>query len=152
MKNLVCMIIVLLAFASGCSMCCGPFDYDYPTFGGKHQRADRSYGRVGSALSDPGRTLFGPSADSNLTPPPEPTSSEPDDDDDDDTIDLDSLDEPDLDSDVESKLKELDRELEGIEPLRNGDSAEPSGAEDDGNPTASNRWHLKQRYQVISLL
>ncbi len=49
-------------------MCCGPFDYDYPTFGGKHPRADRRYGRVGSPLSDPAGTFPGPSADSNLTP------------------------------------------------------------------------------------
>lgn len=125
MKNLVCMIIGLLAFASGCSMCCGPFDYDYPTFGGKHLRADRSYGRVGSALSDPARTLTGPSADSNLTPPPEPVSIEPDDDE--DTVDLDDLDDTETDADVESKLKELDRELEGIEPLRNGESIECKG-------------------------
>ncbi len=139
MKNLVCMTTFLLVFASGCSMCCGPFDYDYPTFGGKHQRTDRSYGRVGSALSDPSRTLFGPSADSNLTPPAEPNSASPDEDDD-ETIDLDSLDDSEMDNDVESKLKELDRELEGIEPLRNGDSTDPPEADVDDNPTASNRW------------
>ncbi len=125
MKTLVCMLACLLVFTTGCSMCCGPFDYDYPTFGGKQVRADRSYGRVGSVLSDPMRTLTGPSADSNLTSPAEPDSVNLEDD---DTIDLEN----------ESKL----RELEGIEPLKNGDSIE-SPSEDstgDGDSTASSRW------------
>lgn len=42
-----------LLSASGCSMCCGVYDYDYPTYGGLVPRADRSYGRVGSVFSDP---------------------------------------------------------------------------------------------------
>ncbi len=47
-------------------MCCGPYDYDYPTFGGKYQRTDPAYGRVGSPFSDPATAGYGPSADSNL--------------------------------------------------------------------------------------
>jgi hypothetical protein len=50
----------------GCAMCCGPFDYDYPTFGGKYDRYDRSYGRLGSVFSDPMAAPTGGSADSNL--------------------------------------------------------------------------------------
>ena len=46
-------------------MCCGPYDYDYPTFGGKHERVDRAYGRVGSVFSDPQAVYGGESADSN---------------------------------------------------------------------------------------
>lgn len=34
-------------------MCCGVYDYDYPTYGGLVPRTDRSYGRVGSVFSDP---------------------------------------------------------------------------------------------------
>ena len=51
---------------AGCSMCCGPFDYSYPTYGGFFQRADRNAGRVGSVYSDPDHVVAGPSADSNL--------------------------------------------------------------------------------------
>jgi hypothetical protein len=47
-------------------MCCGPHDYDYPNFGGKHERVDRSYGRVGSLFSDPMAYPTGGSSDSNL--------------------------------------------------------------------------------------
>lgn len=42
-----------LLLGSGCSMCCGVSDYDYPTYGGLVQRQDSSYGRVGSIFSDP---------------------------------------------------------------------------------------------------
>jgi len=105
-------------------MCCGPFDYDYPTFGGKHQRVDRAHGRVGSILSDPITSLQGPSADSNLTEPPQP---EPKSDDDDDMFD-----------DIMDDDSSLDDELEGIEPLRSGDSPEPNKNTDDS--TASSRW------------
>lgn len=52
---------------TGCAMCCGPFDYHYPNYGGTIQRSDPVRGRVGSIFSDPG-PLGGPSADYNLTP------------------------------------------------------------------------------------
>ncbi len=52
---------------TGCSMCCGPFDYHYPVFGGAVQRTDPVHGRVGSIYSDPG-PFGGPPADSNLAP------------------------------------------------------------------------------------
>ena len=38
---------------TGCSMCCGDFDYHYPTRGGVYQRTNPEYGRVGSIYSDP---------------------------------------------------------------------------------------------------
>ncbi len=53
---------------TGCAMCCGPFDYSYPTYGGFFQRADRNAGRVGSVFSDPDHVVSGPLADSNLEP------------------------------------------------------------------------------------
>jgi len=111
-------------------MCCGPYDFDYPTYGGIHPRSNPTYGRVGSTFSDP-NAGYGPSADSNLEPHPESETDlgldeEPLEGDD----DLDRADE-DLDDDLEGldedleeldrKLEELDREtdeeLESIEPL-----------------------------------
>ncbi|HMO14469.1 MAG TPA: hypothetical protein PKD64_06985 [Pirellulaceae bacterium] len=42
-----------IMLSTGCSMCCGPYDYHYPTFGGRVQRVNPEYGRVGSIYSDP---------------------------------------------------------------------------------------------------
>lgn len=42
-----------LILASGCSMCCGVEDYNYPAYGGLLHRSDSQYGRVGSIFSDP---------------------------------------------------------------------------------------------------
>lgn len=36
---------------AGCAMCCSPFDYSYPTYGGKWQRVDREHGRVASVFT-----------------------------------------------------------------------------------------------------
>ena len=72
MKKL-CIIFAIAAVGVsmlGCSMCCGPYDFDYPTYGGKHERVDRAYGRVGSIFSDPNAGVYGESADSNLIPQP----------------------------------------------------------------------------------
>lgn len=55
-----------LAASLGCAMCCGPYDYHYPGFGGRIQRADPEFGRVGSVFSDPNMAGAGPLADSNL--------------------------------------------------------------------------------------
>ena len=73
MKRWIVSLTVFTATLStfGCSMCCGPYDYDYPNFGGKHQRVDPRYGRVGSIFSDPNASLGGDSADSNLEPQPD---------------------------------------------------------------------------------
>jgi len=100
---------------TGCSICCSPFDYDYPTFGGKHTRATRNFGRVGSVFSDPFLSTGGPGADSNLTPhegPPPLRPTEADEDLEDD-LDLDA----DLDSDPDKDLDlDTDLDLENIEP------------------------------------
>ncbi len=67
----------LALFFGGCAMCCGPYDYHYPNFGGSVQRSDPVWGRVGSLYSDPGPFFGGPSADSNLKPHEgDPASSE----------------------------------------------------------------------------
>lgn len=60
------LILVGLSLAGGCSMCCGPYDFHYPSMGGVVERSDPEYGRVGSILSDPWNAGAGPSADSNL--------------------------------------------------------------------------------------
>jgi hypothetical protein len=130
MKIAVLIITALLASATGCSMCCGPFDYDYPAFGGKHPRADRSHGRVGSILSDPMTMISGPSADSNLTAPTESLNTAPDDLLDTDIEDLDAEDPP---------SDSLDNELERIEPLRNDNDGSGADSTED-NTTASSRW------------
>lgn len=59
-------VLACVISSSGCSMCCGPFDYHYPAFPGIVHRSDPIYGRVGSILSDPYTAGSGPSADSNL--------------------------------------------------------------------------------------
>lgn len=113
MKNQISFLIAAcICLASiGCSVCCGPYDYDYPDFGGKHQRQDRRYGRVGSILSDPlAPRAGGASADSNLLPAPPLKSTEP--------IREDS--EPDGDDeemdDIKRDLDDID-DLEDITPL-----------------------------------
>ena len=114
MKNLISFVIAaLICFSStGCSICCGPFDYDYPDFGGKHERQDRRHGRVGSIFSDPlAPRAAGASADSNLQAPPPLTSLEPREPDDSDLEgDIEQLDDPD-------DIDDLERDLEDIDPL-----------------------------------
>lgn len=43
-------VIVVVASATGCAMCCSPYDDAYNAYGGKWQRADMYNGRVGSAF------------------------------------------------------------------------------------------------------
>lgn len=139
MQRLAAIIILTASSACsislvGCSMCCGPDDFNYPTYGGIHQRADPASGRVGSIFSDPFVT-GGPSADSNLEPYPEPrggTSSDQFDD------DLDRF-EDDLDED----LKRLDRprDLESIDPLDD----EPALQSPDLDTTTATRTRWRRR-------
>lgn len=124
-------------------MCCGPYDYHYPTFGGKRQRANPEWGRVGSVFSDP-YFASGPSADSNLDPIPfdEPTNI-------DDTPDLDDPDLDDLDSELENFDSEFDTELDSYDieepkPVPGPETIEPrettpAPAPDDAN-TEARRW------------
>ena len=106
----------------GCSACCGPHDFDYPTYGGIHPRVDPTFGRVGSLFSDPNARV-GTSADSNLEPHPEPqqdlgVDDEPLEGDD----DLERVDE-DLDDDLEgldAELEEMDRRLRELDQKNDG--------------------------------
>ena len=121
MKNRISLLIAALVcfLSTGCSICCGPYDYDYPDFGGKHQRQDRRHGRVGSILSDPlAPRAGGASADSNLQPPPPLKSLEP-------------L-EDDFEPDRDDELDDIKRDLEDITPLdRDGEDLPPLDELDD---------------------
>ena len=136
-------------------MCCGPYDFDYPTYGGIHQRANPSQGRVGSIFSDPLYVSTGPSADSNLKDYPEPrqrleeaeAEEERDRAAEDLDDDLEGLDEKELDLDIDEldrELKELDLEndidddLESIEPLEDVNNRLPKT----GN-AALQRWRQR---------
>lgn len=131
MKNLLLLMAAIAIASSGCSMCCGPFDYDYPTFGGKHMRADRSHGRVGSILSDPMTGLSGPSSDSNLVAPPDPIDTDGN-----ETLDF----EDSEDSENGLRMQDADDELERIEPLGNGGSLPSPDSDPADDSTASLRW------------
>jgi hypothetical protein len=65
------LAIGVLAFASGCSICPSPYDYDYGTYGTKTPRSDMRSGRVGSVFSDPaltGRSVEAMSVDGSVFP------------------------------------------------------------------------------------
>lgn len=133
----------------GCSMCCGPDDFNYPTYGGMHQRADPARGRVGSILSDPYAPVAGLSADSNLEPYPEPRSNQ-------DTGDFDSDDEDfddDLDDDYDREEEDLDDDLEDldgdddlemIDPLDEDTQPELDGAKNETTTAARRRWRQRR--------
>lgn len=141
MKRWIAHIAILtltLGTTYGCSSCCGPHDYDYPNFGGKHQRVNPSYGRVGSIFSDPNASAFGPSADSNLKAPEPPRAST--------SADTDIDDEPELDLDAELEEMRNELELDGnreeIEPMADPADDLETLPEPDG-PTASRSWENK---------
>lgn len=46
--------VMVVVAASGCSVCCTPFDDAYPAYGGKWERTNRFHGRVGSAFDPAG--------------------------------------------------------------------------------------------------
>ncbi len=53
MKRLLNAVLCLglLVASAGCSICQGPDDYGYPAYGGRWQRTNRDYGRVGSRFT-----------------------------------------------------------------------------------------------------
>ena len=61
---------LVIATALGCAMCCGPYDYTYPTYGGRYERVNPEWGRVGSILSDPAAPgyISNPAQESSETP------------------------------------------------------------------------------------
>lgn len=137
-------LMLLLIASVGCSMCCGPDDFNYPTYGGIHQRADPARGRVGSILSDPYASVAGLSADSNLEPYPEPRGSsdvgsfEREDEDFEDDFER-------ADEDLDDDLQKLDseRELESIDPLDEDSKPEIDGKEETTTATRP-RWRRRR--------
>ena len=103
---IICYFALIVSV--GCSACLGPDDFNYPTYGGIHQRADPARGRVGSIFSDPYANVAGLSADSNLEPYPDPPSNNADTDESDD-------DEDDFEDDFEREDEDLDDDLENLD-------------------------------------
>jgi hypothetical protein len=114
------LALIGLSASAGCNMCCGPYDFDYPTFGGKHERIDRAYGRVGSIFSDPNAGYYGESPDANLEPRPEREPNR---------------------STLEDEDDDFRRELESISPREDSGGADELPQPDDStDPTASTLW------------
>ncbi|HZL89203.1 MAG TPA: hypothetical protein VFB96_12560 [Pirellulaceae bacterium] len=72
------LLAIVALLASGCAMCCSPYDDAYGHTGGILQRTDLCHGRVGSAFAPagaPGETVI---VESEALPLPEaPTPHEP---------------------------------------------------------------------------
>jgi hypothetical protein len=73
-RTMLVLMSASLISGMGCAMCCGPDMYTYPTHGGRVQRSDLEYGRVGSIYTDP-RADTGAYAE--LSPSMESPSSQP---------------------------------------------------------------------------
>jgi len=71
-KRLATLLLLVMgsSIASGCSMCCGEYDYHYPTLGGAVPRANPVYGRVGSIYSDPSADPGAPAVTNHEAPDP----------------------------------------------------------------------------------
>ena len=145
MKRWIAYIAILtltLGTAYGCASCADTNDYDYPNFGGKHQRVNPTYGRVGSIFSDPNANSFGPSADSNLKAPDSPRAPEP--------IEDTDIGEEETELDIDAELEEMRNQLklegnrEEIEPMLDSlDDTEVLPTPDDDGPTASRQWKAR---------
>lgn len=65
------LIITMLAGLAGCAICCSPYDYAYPAYGGKWQRQQMNHGRVGSVLAPAGDFVAAPEGmPAEVVPPP----------------------------------------------------------------------------------
>ncbi len=49
--GIMALLMAAISMASGCSMCCSPYDDDYAAYGGVRPRGDMQYGRVGSVFA-----------------------------------------------------------------------------------------------------
>lgn len=68
------LLMGMVAFSGGCTLCCAPFDYEYSAYGGRWERGDRCNGRVGSAFAP--AEIVG-SGDENLGEPPTDVATRP---------------------------------------------------------------------------
>lgn len=58
MRLLLCFALLGFAVsATGCAMCCAPDDPNYAAYGGRWERHDPQYGRVGSAFTPAGSPI-----------------------------------------------------------------------------------------------
>ncbi len=71
------LVSIITVCGLGCAMCCGPDMYTYPTQGGRVQRSDLEYGRVGSPFSDPVNGEMVSEVQMEPSPPPAEDMSEP---------------------------------------------------------------------------
>ena len=53
MRPAILLAILTLGSASGCALCCSPYDDDYVMYGSVTPRLDQQHGRSGSIFSDP---------------------------------------------------------------------------------------------------
>lgn len=99
--NLLILLVVCPVLWTGCSLCCGPYDYEYPMMDNpNYTRMDPEYGRVGSIYSDPS-VVIGPAPKTNADIPIE--------EDPEDELDEELPDDPNFDLDTEtSTTPELD--------------------------------------------
>jgi len=68
-------LLAVMSASLGCAMCCSPDDPNYGTYGGRWQRHDMTYGRVGSAFAEAGYDSLG-----TETEEPTPAEDQPGDD------------------------------------------------------------------------
>ena len=52
------LLIASASMSMGCAMCCSPYDYAYPYYGGRWQRDNLCNGRVGSAFDPAGSPVI----------------------------------------------------------------------------------------------
>ncbi|HJN09498.1 MAG: hypothetical protein QGH33_06585 [Pirellulaceae bacterium] len=58
MKRMMSLLAIsLISTNAGCTLCSDCDDYSYGAFGGRWERSDLNYGRVGSAFSPEGSTI-----------------------------------------------------------------------------------------------
>ena len=70
-KLSACLLLSLVASASGCAICCSPFDEAYSGYGGRWQRDDMYHGRVGSAFAPAGGPVLMSDEDDGTLSQPE---------------------------------------------------------------------------------
>ena len=61
-------IVVPVLWASGCAICCAPYDCHYPAVGGRWVRDNPTHGRVGSAFEPAGHRVEEAAAAEELAP------------------------------------------------------------------------------------
>ena len=75
--GIMVLLMAAISMATGCSMCCSPYDNDYAAYGGIRPRGDMQYGRVGSVFAPADQQVVEASVSESdqdyYNPAPEPT-------------------------------------------------------------------------------